>query len=792
MAYNLVQTFFVNSNAVNGAGQVLLTSVELYIKAKPGRDTNTSGLRNPSIVVQICPATRDAPDTTGMLGAPLARATWDDIVLTDDATEATTFTFPVPIPLTADNYYGIFVQVMDDGYELWDSVQGHRLVGTNTATSGPNGRYDGYLFEGTGDGSYRAISGRDLRFGVNVARFSANTTANVGFVAENYEFLTINRLSGDFYTYERVFQDAAAPELTIPVNADLAGSLLINANSTRVVGNGTSFDTALAANGFVILRDTATPNTYAIGVVNNVVNSTVFYLTSAVPLTTNGYSGGYRTGVVAEVFESKPYQDRTNEIILFKSTANSTSRFVSGGLRGVTVSNTGAGYSNTNIVRVTNPGGTDAVFQITTNGSGSISSLRTINPGAGFTAPVANSSVRIEVSVGDTTLKSGNPGANAVIVVANNQVGLKLRGHVSGASANLVSVDNKAITEIFPQFQELPTPDSKIDVQHAYSNGNTLGVTNALFRDTKLRTFNYLRDYPAVLASRSNEMAANSGVSSKFNAVFSIDRPNDFLFDSPIIESRRAHVMTYENSINNDATNEHLNNGNAVCKYIGRRIGFDQDQASEDLMVYVRASRPANTEIKVYAKLHNSIDDEPFDDKLWTELEQVTPDVFTNPYDDSITEISFTIPQYPEVESELAGVVATSNNVANVTGVGTSFTSALIGRLVRIYSPLNPTNHQVASVTAVTNTTFLTLGSPVVNNSVQESVVGNGLKMQLLKYTGTAFNNILNDNVVRYHTRTNQAEIDGFDTFAIKVVLLSDNKYQVPTVEDIRMIGVSA
>jgi hypothetical protein len=57
---------------------------------------------------------------------------------------------------------------------------------------------------------------------------------------------------------------------------------------------------------------------------------------------------------------------------------------------------------------------------------------------------------------------------------------------------------------------------------------------------------------------------------------------------------------------------------------------------------------------------------------------------------------------------------------------------------------------------------------------------------------GTGFNNILNDNVARYYTQTNQAEIDGFDTFAIKIVLLSDNKYIVPTVEDIRMVGVSA
>jgi len=791
LAYNLVQTFFVNASAVNGSSQVLLTSVDLYVKKKPNRVGNKSGLTNPSIVVQICPATREQPDITNMIGKPLARMTWDDITVSDEAAVATTFVFPTPISLVTNAYYGVYIQVMDDDYELWQAVQGHALVTTNTPTSGPSGRYDGYLFEGSGDTTFRAISDRDLKFGINVAQFSANTTANVGFVAENYEFLTINRLQGTFLTKERVFQDPADVTLTVPVYADLPGTLTINANSTRVVGNNTTFSTTVSANGYIILSDRAVPGSFSIAVVNNVVNNTVLYLKEAAPITTNAFSGAYRSGVVAEVFESRPYFNKTNEIILFRSSANSTARFVTGGLRGVTVSNTGAGYSNTNVVRVVNPTGDDATFSIVTNNSGSISSLSVISTGDEFVPPVSN--VRIEVSILDGTLKAGNPGANAVITVANNQVGLTLRGHLSEASANIVSVDNKSISEIWPQFQEIGSVDGTITVQHAYSNGDTLGVSAGLYRPTTLRAFNALTDYPAVLASTSNEKAANSGVSSRFNVVLSVDQDNEFLFETPVIEPQRATVMTYENDINDDATDEHTNNGNAISKYIGKRIRFDQTTPSEDLMVYIRASRPSGTTIKVYAKLHNSIDDEPFDDKLWTELEQTTPDVFTNPHDrNSLTEMAFTLPQYPEVDSTLAGVVATSNNSATVSGVGTSFSNTLIGKTVRIWSPLNFVNHQVASVTAVANATSLTLGAPVVNNSIQESVVGSGLKMDVLKYTGTAFNNILNDNVARYYTLTNQAEIDGFDTFAIKVVMLSGNKYIVPTVEDIRMVGVSA
>jgi hypothetical protein len=35
-------------------------------------------------------------------------------------------------------------------------------------------------------------------------------------------------------------------------------------------------------------------------------------------------------------------------------------------------------------------------------------------------------------------------------------------------------------------------------------------------------------------------------------------------------------------------------------------------------------------------------------------------------------------------------------------------------------------------------------------------------------------------------------EYDGYDTFQIKVILLSDNQYVVPKVDDVRAIGVSS
>ena len=55
----------------------------------------------------------------------------------------------------------------------------------------------------------------------------------------------------------------------------------------------------------------------------------------------------------------------------------------------------------------------------------------------------------------------------------------------------------------------------------------------------------------------------------------------------------------------------------------------------------------------------------------------------------------------------------------------------------------------------------------------------------------TIWNNIANDNVVRYVT-SSYTEFDTYNTMQIKVVLLSESTHIIPKVEQIQVIGVSA
>jgi hypothetical protein len=302
------------------------------------------------------------------------------------------------------------------------------------------------------------------------------------------------------------------------------------------------------------------------------------------------------------------------------------------------------------------------------------------------------------------------------------------------------------------------------------------------------------------------------------------------------------------------------------------KVNFSQGRLAEDLLVYLTAYRPSNTEIKVYARIHNSSDNEAFDDKDWTLLEQVDGiGVYSSKTNQSdYIEYTYNFPQYPNTASLLAGSVSIKQGNDAVTGTCTTFTSTLSNNdLIKIYSPLFNDNYIVCVVNNIVNNTSLNIrrsfgdltanltGTVSVNttstnvtgtstlfttnfsngdfiavwntgsvyevkkinvvsnstsmnvdsvftfanttsfysgleaNTFTNSVSGTGFLIEKLAYKNQAFNNKLNDNVVRYHS-TSMIEYDGYDTFQIKVILLSDNQYVVPKVDDIRAIGVSS
>jgi len=303
---------------------------------------------------------------------------------------------------------------------------------------------------------------------------------------------------------------------------------------------------------------------------------------------------------------------------------------------------------------------------------------------------------------------------------------------------------------------------------------------------------NALLSYPAMIASRSNEVNNSTNLfanSKSFNAKLEFSSDNPFV--SPYVLEENLDFGIQQFIINNDSTNEAFANGSAFSKYVSKPVTLGKDQVAEDLIVFLSAFKPAGTDIEVYVKLLSEEDGENLNQKNWTELVLDVPtgssinslDTNTNDF----IELKYVIP------SAQGGVKVTSGsfNIPTATNVITASyatvnTDIAVGSVVKVYNPTFPDTFFVDTVTA-SNTTTLTVSKAVSNSSLQ----GSGLIIDVITNKNSAFLNNQNFNIVRYFN-SSLAKYDGFKAFAVKIVLLSPYSYLVPRVEEYRAIAVSA
>lgn len=273
------------------------------------------------------------------------------------------------------------------------------------------------------------------------------------------------------------------------------------------------------------------------------------------------------------------------------------------------------------------------------------------------------------------------------------------------------------------------------------------------------------------------------------------------VFTVPYIKTGSLDFFFYQNDINESTTEtrtvgltaipdydtEINKNGLGKSKYISKKIAFAADKYAEDIVVYVQGYRPAGTEIKVYAKIHNSSDKETFDDKAWSPLQlKNNTDKFSTDDPNDMYEYTYGFPQYPDIQVGLTGIFQTGASSNTITTTDDQSGVITTGDLIRIYNPLFPDNHEVFPVSSA-NSSAITLFKPITNVNFQSKNVS----IDKLKYNNVAWNNIANDNTVRY-VSSSLVEFDRYTSMQIKVVLTSTSTYIIPKVEQIQVIGVSS
>lgn len=393
---------------------------------------------------------------------------------------------------------------------------------------------------------------------------------------------------------------------------------------------------------------------------------------------------------------------------------------------------------------------------------------------------------------------------------ANSNV---LYGEDSAANCTITAIDAFSADRVRLRGDLLVPPSGTVNnnIVFAYYNGSTYLYDPTKKQEIQINNpemFN-ITQYDGFLLSRTLEvdnanLLTNTDLlitrkSVSVNTDIRINLSNTELYQSPTINDTNLDMFVVQNKVSNtyttlDSNNvvidtEVATNGEALSKHITTKVTFANNRFAEDIRIYMNAYRPANTELKIYARVHNSADPEAFDDKAWTPLEYKENGGKFSSSDDENDFIEYTIglPQYAESANVLPGNFTTQSGNAVLVAAGVNPTTYVANNdVVKLYNPLIPEDY-VIGVVVNANTTSITLGDTVSNNNL----VGTGFKVDRLKYYNTAFNNITNDNVARYYN-TSLVEYDKFDSMQVKIVMLSDTTYKAPRVDSIRVIGVSA
>lgn len=725
-----------------------------------------------------------------------------------------------------------------------------------------------------------------------------------------------------FWPGNRVVAGVLTPlTVSVTLNSDT-----VTANGNYILANGATFSASGGFNNLFTLPANeaeyivvSSGNTVNIRRISSIVSSTVLKTEEPFDFS-NGAAYFMRApvGFIGGVSKAYIFGNDDDLLTLYNSNANSSVRFVNNTITEVNITTAGGGYSNTDYLVIGNnsgaygargfeyvpieaEGGYSAFANIVTNASGNITAVYISNSGAGFvnTAWLTGSNIAINNS---SNLPVPSATANSATFTFTS--GATLKTEFTGGDSYFANtrVINIEAMRVKPEITVNNPLGTVFSIRHrtlfyANSSSNTFSgkayyVANASQQSASDRAVKIFKSHTMgsinsapVITSRSNEfiiryangaatntdIIGKAGKSNNSIFLFDISSNSDYtaaFFDPDIVNSHYAKYV-----INNDYTDEHTNYGNAYAKHITTKVSFPRDRFAEDLLVYLTAYRPSGTDIKVYARLHNSNDPEPFDDKDWTLLEATDGNNIFSSRDNSadFIEITYNLTQYPNTASVLAGTVSVEQGNDQVTGSLTKFDTDLAADdLIKIYPPLFPNNYvvcvvnnvisntslkikrafgdlsanlqgsvsanttspnvegtsttflnyfsngdfiaiwdsttvyEVRKINVVTNNTFMNLTSTITftntaaeyakleaNTFTNASISGTGLKIDKLAFKNQAFNNQINENVARYYN-TSMVEFDGFDSFQLKLVMLSNNEFVVPKIDDVRAIGVSS
>lgn len=402
-----------------------------------------------------------------------------------------------------------------------------------------------------------------------------------------------------------------------------------------------------------------------------------------------------------------------------------------------------------------------------------------------------NGIMHLERSTANSTSGFGN-----VVTLTANAI---MVGSESRAKANLVSVDNVTYSTVIPQFSYVSPSGTSLSIKMKGANAS---VTDGTFTIMNSDIETFFTDRERVIKSYSNELQAGGTKSVEVSIpVTSVSSKS-----SPFIDDIKSNIIAIENVIDTsaDITDEiKPTGGDALAKYVSKRVVLAEGQDAEDLVVYLSAYKPSNTDIRVYTKLLNGEDSSGIDNRWWTQLNQNTSfSVVSSRIDrNDFREFAFDLPFKYSVNSAsntamsdyavygsfnaANGISANTLSVANATPLD-------IGSLVYyIGTNANGISNGFYSVLSANTTTMkLAIAGTETQVGVTNTGITNASSNFIYSIPQTAFKDLYNTNVITYYSNTG-AQLSSFKTFAIKIVMTSEEgSHIIPRLSDMRAIAL--
>ena len=604
----IAQTFYVEGMPFG----CYVTNLDIYFRTKSSSAPITLQLRE---VVNGYPGNRVIP---------FGEVTLDPIDVTaisvsEDATAATTFTFPSPVYLQNNTEYCFVLLPAGNSpdYNIWVSELGENELGTENRIS--EQPHVGLLFTSANDRSWTAHQAEDIKFTLRRANFEINTVGSLLLKNMDVDFLKFDSFTNGNFEAGDVIHGFS-------FNITNAGTGYTNGTITHTLSGGGATTNATVA------------VTIAGGVVTNVetINPGAGYNTTtgtlAATVATSGTAGQFTCGA--------------SSLSVGDTVTITGTRAGTGTITGYT---SGTVYK-VSAVTGTSPNVTGFTLQ-TSGGSAIVTTAGTLT---GLTYVTASNPT--------LTISSGSGSAAAVTVTLNRgfakqydslyNVGkiLVTNGEFTVADiigngtsyAEIVEVENKQLNVLetnIGSVDHTPATISWSVAPTATGAGAGGGTVVGNYEGINFGQ-EYELSYEAQIYSYSNEQADLGGDKSLTVRAGMMTQTSTV---SPVIDTRKCSIIAIANDVNNVTTNETGNNGSAASKYISRRVVLDDGQDAEDLKVYLSNQIPVGCDVKVYGKFQEATDPSNFDDLAWIELEAINPPLSTTSKSGYV-EYQYTIP----------------------------------------------------------------------------------------------------------------------------------------------------